>query len=138
MTFRFGLRSKASLVGVHADLQAVAYRALELSPVDFVVTEGLRTAARQRELVAQRKSRTLRSRHLTGHAIDVAALVDGHVTWNWTEYELIAVAFKAAATELGIDLDWGGDWESFRDGPHFQLSHKSYPTTRNTSTGEQA
>jgi len=138
MTFRFGLRSKANLVGVHPDLQAVVTRALELSSVDFTVTEGLRSVLRQKELFAQRKSRTLRSRHITGHAIDVVALRDGKVTWNWQEYEDIAAAFKQAAKELGIDLEWGGDWQSFRDGPHFQLSYESYPVTRDAAAGEQA
>lgn len=138
MTFRFGLRSKASLVGVHSDLAKVAYRALELSPVDFVVTEGLRTISRQRELFAKHKSQTLYSRHITGHAIDVAALRYGKLTWNWQEYEDIAKAFKAAAKELCVDIEWGGDWESFRDGTHFQLAHKSYPAPKDATAGEQS
>lgn len=138
MTFRFGLRSKANLLGVHPDLVMVAARALELSPVDFVVTEGLRTPSRQKELFAQHKSQTLRSRHITGHAIDVAALYGGKVTWNWQAYEDIAVAFKAAAKELCIDLEWGGDWKSFKDGPHFQLSYAAYPAPRDAAAGEQA
>ena len=138
MTYRFGLRSKANLTGVHPDLVSVATRALELSPVDFTVTEGLRSPSRQKELFAQHKSQTLRSRHITGHAIDVAALRAGKVTWNWQEYEDIAKAFKAAAKELCIDVEWGGDWKSFKDGPHFQLSYESYPVTRDAAAGEQA
>jgi len=138
MTFRFGLRSKTNLIGVHPDLQAVAELALYLTPVDFTVTEGLRTAARQRELFENRKSMTLRSRHLTGHAIDVVALRDGKVTWDWQAYEQIAVAFKQAAKELNVDIEWGGDWETFKDGPHFQLSHTSYPAPKDATAGERA
>lgn len=138
MTYRFGLRSKANLIGVHPDLVLVAARALELSPVDFTVTEGLRSHSRQKELFAQHKSQTLRSRHITGHAIDVSALRDGKVTWNWQEYELIAKAFKAAAAELGVDLEWGGDWKSFKDGPHFQLSYEAYPVIPDATAGERA
>ena len=77
MTYRFGLRSKASLLGVHPDLIAVAYRALQLSTVDFTVTEGLRSVARQHKLFAENKAQTLNSRHITGHAIDVVALKAG-------------------------------------------------------------
>lgn len=138
MTYRFGLRSKANLTGVHPDLVRVATRALELSPVDFTVTEGLRSPSRQKELFAQHKSQTLRSRHITGHAIDVAALRDGKVTWNWQEYEEIAKAFKAAAAELCIDITWGGDWKSFKDGPHFELSYGAYPVVPDATAGAQA
>jgi peptidoglycan L-alanyl-D-glutamate endopeptidase CwlK len=138
MTFRFGLRSKANLLGVHPDLVKVAHLALSMSPVDFTVTEGLRTPSRQKELFAQHKSQTLRSRHITGHAIDVAALRDGKVTWNWQEYADIAVAFKAAAKELGISITWGGDWKSFKDGPHFELSYSAYPVVLDATAGEQA
>jgi peptidoglycan L-alanyl-D-glutamate endopeptidase CwlK len=28
---------------------------------------------------------------------------------------------KQAAYELNIKIEWGGDWKSFKDGPHFQL-----------------
>ena len=138
MSFRFGIRSKTNLAGIHPDLVKVAYLALELSPVDFTVTEGLRTPSRQKELFAQHKSQTLRSRHLTGHAIDVAALHDGKVTWNWQEYELIAKAFKEAAKQLGIAITWGGDWKNFKDGLHFELSYASYPAPRDATAGEQA
>lgn len=136
--FKFGLRSTTNLLGVHPKLAEVAHRALELSSVDFTVTEGLRSVARQRELFNSGASRTLNSRHITGHAVDVAALIDGKVTWNWQEYEDIAKAFKQAATELNVDLEWGGDWKSFRDGPHFQLSHESYPATPTATAGVRA
>lgn len=138
MAFKFGLRSTANLIGVHRDLVKVAVRALELSSVDFAVTEGLRSEARQQELFIQNKSQTLASRHITGHAIDVAAFVNDRLTWNWAEYETIANAFKAAAKELAIPIEWGGDWHSFRDGPHFQLPHKQYPAPKTATAGEQA
>ncbi|MCF1183736.1 M15 family metallopeptidase [Marichromatium gracile] len=124
---RFSKRSERALAGVHDDLVRVARRALELTEVDFVVTEGRRTEARQRVLVAAGASRTLRSRHLTGHALDVAAWVDGGVRWDWPLYPRIAAAFKAAAAELGVAIRWGGDWPRFRDGPHFELDRAVFP-----------
>ncbi len=125
--FTFSQRSRKSLAGVHADLVRVAIRALELSPLDFVVTEGLRTPKRQAELVRAGASRTQDSRHLTGHAIDIAVLVDGQVRWDWPVYPRVAAAFKAAAKEQGTPIVWGGDWPRLRDGPHFELDRKRYP-----------
>lgn len=127
MTFNFSSRSLRNLEGVHPDLVAVAHRALQLTEVDFLVTEGLRTREKQIELVRAGASRTTRSRHLTGHAIDVAAWVAGGVRWDWPLYEEISRAFKQAAAELKIPIVWGGDWKTFRDGPHFELSRTEYP-----------
>ena len=127
MTFRFSSRSLRNLEGVHPDLVAVAHRALQLTEVDFLVTEGLRTREKQIELVRAGASRTTRSRHLTGHAIDVAAWVAGEVRWDWPLYAEISRAFKQAAFELKIPIVWGGDWKSFKDGPHYELSRTEYP-----------
>lgn len=121
MSFSLSQRSLNSLKGVDERLVKVVKRAIELTTIDFVVTEGLRSAQRQKELVAQGASRTLKSKHLTGHAVDVAALVDGKVTWEYKYYQEIAKAFKQAAKEFGYKLTWGGDWKGFVDSPHFQL-----------------
>lgn len=125
--FRLSRRSLANLNGVHADLVRVVHRAIEITPVDFCVTEGLRSAERQKRLFAAGASRTMNSRHLTGHAVDLAALVGTEVRWDWPLYHRIADAMKAAAAQLRVPLEWGGDWQRFRDGPHFQLPHKEYP-----------
>ena len=125
--FRFSTRSKRNLEGLHPDLIAVAHRALELSPLDFVVTEGLRSITRQKQLFAAGASKTMNSRHLTGHALDVAALVAGQVRWDWPLYAQISAAFKQAALERGVALIWGGDWASLKDGPHFELDRRAYP-----------
>lgn len=127
MTFRLSQRSRTRLKGVRPELTAVVEAALALSPVDFMVTEGLRDPARQAALVKAGASRTLNSRHLTGHAVDVAALVDGQVRWDWPLYARIAEAFKAAARAQGVAIVWGGDWKTLRDGPHFELDRRSYP-----------
>ena len=127
MSFLLSARSRARLNGVHPSLTAVVEAAIIRSPVDFMITEGLRTPARQAALVAAGASRTLKSRHLTGHAVDVAALIDGRVRWDWPLYARIAEAFKAAAGELNTPIVWGGDWKSLRDGPHFELDRKVYP-----------
>lgn len=127
MSFRLSTRSRDRLKGVHPDLVAVVERAIQLTGVDFMITEGLRTPARQAELVRAGASRTQNSRHLTGHAVDVAALVAGQVRWDWPLYPRIAEAFRQTARELDTPITWGGDWPKLRDGPHFELSRQAYP-----------
>ena len=117
-------RSMQNLSGVHPDLIAVVKRAIQITEQDFSVIEGVRNIDRQRKLVAAGKSTTMNSRHLTGHAVD---LVPYPVSWDWEYFYPIADAMKQAAEELDVDLEWGGDWKSFPDGPHFQLSRKAYP-----------
>lgn len=144
--FIFSERSLNNLAGVHPDLQAVTRRALELTEVDFTVIDGRRTKAEQREMVRKGASRTMNSRHLTGHAIDFMALdANGKGTWDWPYYVQVAEAFKQAADELGIPIVWGGDWPSLRDGPHIELERHAYPADgdvreprplRETSTGK--
>ncbi len=127
MSFTFSARSEQRLQGVHVDLVRVVRRALTLSSVDFTIVEGLRTAARQKQLVASGASKTLNSRHLTGHAVDVAPVIAGQVRWDWPPFHDIAAAMKRAAREEGVAIVWGGDWRSFKDGPHFELDRKVYP-----------
>ena len=135
MTFSLGPTSKQKLQGVHPDLVAVVEKAILFTKKDFTVIEGLRTVERQRQLVAAGKSKTMNSRHITGDAVDLAPWpVNGDFDEDgilniadWDEYYPIADAMKQAAVDLGVDLEWGGDWKSFPDGPHFQLSHKGYP-----------
>lgn len=117
-------RSRKALVGVNDKLVRVTVRASEISKVPFIVTEGLRTEARQKQLVASGASQTLNSKHLIGRAVDVAPFIDGKVRWDWPPFYTIADAFKQAAKELGVEIVWGGDWKRFKDGPHFELGAK--------------
>ena len=121
MPFTLSPRSEQRLAGVNPDLVRVVRRAAEISEVEFVVTEGLRSKARQKQLVSSGASKTMNSRHLTGHAVDLAAVVAGKVRWDWPLYYKLADAMKQAASEVGVAIEWGGDWVSFKDGPHFQL-----------------
>ena len=125
--FNLSSRSLERLQGVHPDLVRVVKLAIVLTDVDFAVTEGVRTTARQRVLVEAGASTTMNSRHITGHAVDLAAYVNGKLAWDWPLYHKLAVAMKQAAKELNISIVWGGDWKSFPDGPHFELNRKDYP-----------
>jgi peptidoglycan L-alanyl-D-glutamate endopeptidase CwlK len=125
--YKLGARSKQRLKGVHDDLVKVVERAIEITTVDFTVLEGLRTPERQKALYESGASQTLNGRHITGHAVDLGAWVDGEVRWDWPLYHKIASAMKEAAKQLDIKIVCGADWKSFPDGPHFELDRKEYP-----------
>jgi peptidoglycan L-alanyl-D-glutamate endopeptidase CwlK len=126
-------RSERNLIGVHPDLVKVIREAFDRAPdPDPVITEGRRTVARQRELVAKGASRTMNSRHIPGRdglakAVDVAFIIGGKVRWDWPLYAKFAATVKDVAREMKIPVEWGGDWKSFKDGPHFQLNAQRYP-----------
>ena len=151
--YKLGPRSVQRLKGVHPDLVKVVERAIEITTVDFTVLEGLRDPARQKTLMESGASQTLNSRHITGHAVDLGALVGGSIRWDWPLYYKLAEAVQQAAKELNVQIVWGGVWDralnqigdpadevaayvqrrrdlgkkAFIDGPHFELSRKEYP-----------
>ncbi len=125
---KLGDRSERNLVGVHPDLVKVVRHCAEHGAMQFVVTEGVRTVVRQGELVKIGASQTMRSRHLTGHAVDCAVLVDGEIRWDWPLYHRLAAGMKVSAAIVGVPIDCGADWKGFPDGPHFQLPWGRYPT----------
>lgn len=132
---QWDVRSLRNLQGIHPDLRKVMDRALQEAPFAFVVTEGLRTPERQKELVRIGASKTLKSRHITGHAVDLVPYVDidkdGKVEteemYSWPLYHKLAPFIKAAALKEGVEIVWGGDWKTFKDGPHWELNSKIYP-----------
>ena len=127
MTYALSQRSKDRLKGVHPDLVKVIEEAIKESPLDFSISEGLRTKERQKVLFDSGKSQTMNSRHITGHAIDFAVIKDGEVTWDFKYYQLVADHIKKVAKELNVPITWGGDWVSFKDGPHVELNRSKYP-----------
>lgn len=128
MGFELTPRDREKLAGVNPALVRVVERAAALSPRRFTVLEGLRSVERQRRLVAKGASKTMNSRHITGHAVDLAPVDDeGNVSWAWPLYDQLAPIVKRAAKDCGVAIEWGGDWKSFRDGPHWQLPWDSAP-----------
>lgn len=127
MTFSLSAKSQTKLYLVHPDMQKVVEAAIKVSTIEFIVTEGLRSLARQEELLKARASTTMNSRHLTGHAVDVAAIVAGKADWHPNLYHYIADAMLAEAAKLHVPIVWGGSWRTFADLCHFELSRKFYP-----------
>lgn len=156
MTYVLGKQSLAKLAGVHNDLARVVKRAIELSAADFGVHEGLRTIETQREYLKRGVTKTLQSRHLSGHAVDLVPYIAGTLRWEWEPIYHIAVAMARASQELIVPLRWGGVWDKtmneyagnapdaakmkaavqeycvrhpgpdFLDGPHFELPSSQY------------
>ena len=110
MAFKLSQRSLDRLEGVKPDLVNVVKRAIELTTVDFGVTEGLRTEERQKELVAKKASKTMKSKHLDGNAVDLVAYLGSQVQWEISLYDEIADAIKQAAIEEGVPIRWGAAW----------------------------
>lgn len=130
--FTLSEHSQEKLIGVHLDLVRVVELAISRTTEDFTVGEGVRSLERQKMLVAAGKSQTMNSRHLVGkdgfgHAVDLWCLKDGHITWAMDQYKRLADCVLACADEFGIPVEWGGNWSTFKDGPHFQLSKSRYP-----------
>lgn len=131
--YKLGTRSKQRLEGIHPHLVAVVKRAIEVTDQDFFVGEGLRTLERQKYLFDEGFSKTMNSRHLTGHAVDLHPYpykgdhdADGIPNSDdWDAYEPIVQAMRFAAADLGYELVHGWDWGW--DAPHHQLSRKEYP-----------
>lgn len=126
--FRLGARSMERLAGVHPDLMAVVQYAIRVTPVDFGIprTGGVRTMEQQRELLATGKSKTLNSRHLTGHAVDIYAIAGGKASWDHDLIREVHRAFEEAWAALSVPLRWGGDFTDFQDLVHHELPRALY------------
>lgn len=127
MAIILGTRSLSRLEGVHPDLVRVVKKAAVMSDLDFTVLEGLRTLERQKELMKNGATKTMNSRHLTGHAVDLAPMLGGQISWDWPLYGRLSKIVKAAAAAENVPITWGGDWKTFKDGPHWELPWKQYP-----------
>lgn len=129
-TWTLSTRDQERLKGVHPSIVRVLNRAAKDGAPKFAVIEGLRTVARQKQLVAAGASKTMRSRHIHGFAVDIAPLIGGKISWDWPAFYPLAKAIKSAAAAEGVTLTWGGSWRTFKDGPHWELPHASHPDPR--------
>ena len=121
--FSFSKASLEKMNGVNSKLINLMKEAIKESPYDFGITEGIRTLKRQKELFAEGKTKTLKSYHLVGKAVDIKIYVNGKITWDFKYYKEVSVHIKEVARKLGYVITWGGDWKTFKDGPHFQIEN---------------
>jgi peptidoglycan L-alanyl-D-glutamate endopeptidase CwlK len=136
MGLKLSTADNAHLAKLHPDLAKVVRRAAAIWPYKgqaVFITCSLRTVAEQKKLIAAGASQTMRSRHLPGaktklsHAVDFAIKLNGKLRWDWPLFVQLSVVMKQAAKDVGVPVEWGGDWRSFKDGPHFQLPWTKYP-----------
>ena len=114
-------RSLNNLKGVNKDLAKVMEIAIVNSPYDFVITEGVRSAERQEEMLRTKKSRVRHSKHQDGFAVDIMAYDEnGKGTWEHTYYEAINGHIQEIANLEGVTITWGGTWQMV-DAVHFQI-----------------
>lgn len=124
--FFFGKSSQLRLVGLDSRLIATLERAIQITQVDFTIVEGLRSKEKQAAAVKSGASFTLNSRHLTGHAVDIAPWIGGKINWTWGFYHKLAPYVLEAAKQVKCPIEWGGNWpavpgQSAPDGPHWQI-----------------
>lgn len=136
--YKFGQRSIDNLKGIHPKLTILMGVSLMNSPCDFTITDGVRTTAQQQELYAQGRTKsgnivtncdgvTTKSNHQVktdgqGYAVDLYPYYNGTVQLNdVTKLCQIAAHIKATALTLGYAIEWGGDWTTLKDYPHFEL-----------------
>lgn len=127
--------SESKLKKVHPDLVRVVRRAAKLikdKSFGFIITCGVRTVEEQKKLLKAGATRTMNSRHIPGKdgyskAVDFAVTIDGKIKWDWPLYAKLAGIVKEAAKLEKVQIEWGGDWKTFKDGPHFQLPKSKYP-----------
>jgi len=123
--YKLGKRSLRRLVGVDPILVFCVIEAIKISKYDFGVFEGLRTVARQRKLLREGRTTTMHSRHLTGNAIDIVPYKNGKFNWELPHYfNEIESCMKLVIKNHNLPIEWGGDWKSFIDKPHWQISRK--------------
>lgn len=109
--YKLGRHSLRELNGVNPILVDVVKIAIEITEQDFTVHDGLRTLQEQKILVARGASTTLKSKHLTGHAVDLVPYINGKLRWEWGPIYMIADAMRDAALDLGVSIRWGGAWD---------------------------
>ncbi len=125
---KFSERSIKNLKGVHPNLVKLMNEAIKDTPIDFVITEGVRTAERQNELFKAKKSKcdgyVKKGNHQIkadgyGHAVDLYPLPIQYS--DAKPYINLSKHIKATAFRLGIKIRWGGDFKSLVDRPHWEL-----------------
>lgn len=135
----FSNRSKSNLIGIHPDLVRLMNKAIKNCPIDFTITDGIRTTVQQQELYAQGRTKPgavvtntdgirKKSNHQIkadgyGYAVDLYPYYNGKVHVNdVNNLKVIANHIKSVAEKMDISIQWGGDWKSFKDYPHFELN----------------
>lgn len=147
---KYGARSLKTLYGIHPNLIYVLMEAINDSPYDYTITNGVRSTKEQQALyalgrttenhdgktakrplgftVTDKNGVTNKSNHQPkadgfGYAVDLYPYVNGTVDLHNKSGRQKAIAehILKTATDLGIKVIWGGTWVTRPDAPHFEL-----------------
>lgn len=118
--------SKLNNKKFHPSLRRLLTKAIETTPIDFTIIETVRTKEQQVINVKNGASKTMRTRHLPevnksgyAEAVDIAPYP---IDWsNIERFKQLAKHIKKTAALIGIQIEWGGDWKTFKDYLHWQL-----------------
>ena len=130
--FKFGARSTEKLQEVHPDLRLIMTEAIKISPIDFGITEGMRSLERAEQLLKEGASKVgTKSLHCQGRAVDIVCYNNGKVTWELEYYEAVAQVVGEIVEITAIPIRWGGSWKTnvfvlnrdmnFIDAVHFEF-----------------
>ncbi len=119
----FSQRSKRARAELHPKLQQIVDEAIK--EIDFVILDAQRGRAEQERAFKQGNSKAHFGQ--SAHNFEPAVAMDicpYPIDWNNIErFKEMAKVVKAKAKALGIEVDYGGDWKSIKDYPHFELSN---------------
>ena len=126
---KFGRKSRERLSTCESNLQKVFNEVIK--HVDCSVLEGHRDKDRQNKLYEEGKTKVKypngRHNRQPSSAVDVTPYP---VDWKDRERQTLFAGFViGVASQMGINLRWGGDWDQdfqvvdnrFDDFPHFEL-----------------
>ena len=109
----------------NTEIQLIIRKALQISPIDFGVSCGHRTVEQQQiEFKAGRSHLdgiNKKSKHnlLPSKGIDLYAYVNGKADYSDKYMGILAGVILSIAKDMGIELEWGGNWKSLKDMPHY-------------------
>ena len=129
------------LKGVHPNLVNFMTELIKISPWNFKITAGVRTAEEQNRLYQKGRSAPgakvtnvdgykLKSNHQIkfdglGYATDIGVIVNGEYKGTWKDFHYYQDIYNVAK-EKGLlekyGIEWGGNcWRTFKDAPHWQI-----------------
>lgn len=147
--YKFSESSRKKLSTCHPDLQIIMEESLRTSPYDFGISEGHRTPEEQLMLFMKGRSKQNgiwqiidhskiatnidgyeklgKHNKLQSEAVDIKIYLNGKITWEHKYFyrmagHIIANAYRLLQEKrISRIPNWGGDWKSFFDVPHFEL-----------------
>lgn len=136
--YKFSRSSEKRLMYLHTNLQKFFIELLKISPYDFSISQGVRSAEEQNKLYQQGRTTSgkiitncdgykIKSKHQVksdgfGYAGDIAIFINGKATWEEKYYKEVARTGRVLMQKYNIE--WGGDWKKFKDLPHFEYIGK--------------